>query len=530
MKVYGRERIKHTSEHLVADALEKVNTKYLDGRISYAVASVRIPAQRGKEIEIDFVLVGKSGIFALEVKGGEISIKNGVWYTVNHKGQTNKINPLEQAQDNYYRLWEFLHSKGVRSAGNAQVGLYACVFPEPKFSKSPDPGWVQQQFLDNKFMLDSSKYLKDLIDYKDARFSRSEISSDSISRILNLLVPDYESYVTDLTSAADDAIFRLSEEQIEILTALSDNKRMVIEGPPGSGKTILAIGQLTHNESEKIRTLYVCHNRAIKNKVKSEVKNRLGATPRFIDFNTDSEVKSSRATYDYLVLDEAQDYMNDETFLELDERHEEGLDKGRYRIYLDLNQDLFSNSEMSFLTELKRRDDVLSYKLRYNYRNTVNINKYAKRLSSLAAGELRNNPEGVVPEVCRIPYNDGLVDYIAYTYNVLSKIRELIGTGTRQDEIMVVSMSGNDRSVLSERNLSKVNVGNLKFVLGRDHDWTKTNTDTIVIGNVYDLKGLDSKVVILTDVFTKVDREKALLVGVTRARSRLIIYQGKNIK
>ncbi len=114
--------------------------------------------------------------------------------------------------------------------------------------------------------------------------------------------------------------------------------------------------------------------------------------------------------------------------------------------------------------------------------------------------------------------------------DVLSKIRELLGTGTRQDEIMIVSMSGNDRSIMSERYMPKINVGNLKFVLGKEHDWSKLNVDTIVIGNVYALKGLDSKVVILTDVFTKVDREKALLVGVTTARSRLIIFQGKNIK
>lgn len=529
MKVYGRERIKHGSEHSVADSLEKIDVRHLDGRISYAIASVRIPAQRGKEIEIDFLLVGKSGLFVLEVKGGEISIRNGIWYTTNHSGDTNKINPLEQAQDNYYRLWEFLHSKGIRSAGNAQVGLYACVFPAIKFTRPPDSGWVQEQFLDNRFMIDPTKYLKELVDYKDARFHRSEISSDAINGVLDLLVPDYESYVTDLTSAADDAIFRLSEEQIEILRALSDNKRMVIEGPPGSGKTVLAIGQLIQNEFGKIRTLYVCHNRAIKNKVKAEVNRRLGSIPKYIDFNTDSEAKNSRATYDYLVLDEAQDYMNDETFIELDERHEEGLDGGRYRIYLDLNQDLFSSSETSLLNELKTRDDVLSYKLRYNYRNTININKYAKKLSSLNAGELRNNPEGVEPEICKIPYIDDLVDYKKYTNDVLGKIKELLGTGTRQDEIMIVSMSGNDKSIMSDRNLARVNVGGLKFVLGRDHDWSKAKTDTIVIGNVYDLKGLDSKVVILTDVFTKIDREKALLVGVTRARSRIIIFQGKNI-
>lgn len=529
MKVYARDRIKHQSEHLVADALQKIDEKYLDGRISFAVSSVRIPAQRGKEIEIDFILVGKAGVFALEVKGGKISIKNGIWYTTNHKGTTDKINPLEQAQDNFYKLWEFLHSKGIRSARNAQIGLYGCVFPEPRFAKSPDPGWAKEQFLDNAFVTDPSSHLKQLIDYKDARFGRSEIGSDAIASILNLLVPDYGNYITDLTSAADDAIIKLSEEQIEILRPLNTRKRMIIEGPPGSGKTILAIGQLLQNEEDKIRTLYVCHNRAISNKVKAEIIKRLGQAPKYIEFKLDFEAKSSRASYDYLVLDEAQDYLNDETFLELDERLEDGLNNGRYRIYLDLNQDLFSASETSFLNELKEREDVVTYPLQYNYRNTVNINKFAKKISSLAAGAIRNNPEGVMPEIRNIPYDGSLVDYEQYTQGVLDKIRELLGTGTDPDEIMIVSLSSNDKSIMSDRNLSRVKLGGLKFILGRDHDWSKAKSDLIVIGNVYDLKGLDSKVVILTDVFTKQDREKALLVGVTRARSRLIMYQGKNI-
>ncbi len=529
MRIYGRDRIKHQSEQIVADALQKVDTKYLDDRISYAIASVIVPSQRGKEVEVDFVLVGKAGVFALEVKGGKITIDGGVWYTTNHKGNTEKINPLRQTQDNYYVLWEFLHSKGIRTRLNAQIGLYACVFPEPQFSKSPDSGWVQEQFLDRTFIVQPTEYLKKLVDYKDARFSRSEITADSVTTILHLLVPDYKSYVTDITSAADDAIFRLSEEQVDVLRPLKSNKRMVIEGPPGSGKTILALEQLIQNEQDEIRTLYVCHNRAIKNKINAELFRRLGKVPKYIDSSMDFEAKSSRALYEYMVLDEAQDYMNDETFIELDERLEGGLLGGRYRIYLDLQQDLFSKSELSFLNELKDRDDVLNYQLRYNYRNTTKINKFANKLSSLDAGEIRNNPEGVDPEICKIPYKDGQVDYKNYTKDVLAKINELIETGTRPSEMMIVSLSGNDRSVMSERNLANIKTGSLKFVLGRDHDWSVMHGNKIVLGNVYDLKGLDSRVVILTDVFTKVDREKALFVGITRARARLIIFQGKNV-
>lgn len=530
MKIYGLDRIKHEGEYRVAVALQKVDIKYLDGRISYAIASVIVPSQRGKEVEIDFVLVGRAGVFTLEVKDGIISINEGVWFTTNRKtGITSKINPLRQSQDNYYALWEFLHSKGVITSHRSQIGLYGCVFPEPMFSSSPDPGWVQEQFLDNAYMKEPAIYLKKLIDYKDFRFSRSEIGVDVISNILKLLVPNYSSYVTDITSAADDAIFRLSEEQAEILKPLSNNKRMIIEGPPGSGKTVLAIEQLIQNENEKVRTLFICHNKAIKNKVKAELIKRLKTHPLYIDLFTDYEAKISRATYDYMILDEAQDYMNDETFIELDERLEGGLNYGRFRIYLDLKQDIFSNSENSFLNELKQRDDVLNYNLRYNYRNTSKINKYAKKITKLDPGEIKNNPEGVNPEICQIPYIDDHVDYEKYTQDVLDKIHSLINTGTRSCEIMIVSLISNEKSILSDRNLVNHDTRPLKFILGRDYDWLNKQDNIIVTGNVYDLKGLDSKVVILTDVFSRKDREKALLVGVTRARARLIVFQGNNI-
>ncbi len=531
MKIYGLERIKHEGEYHVAESLQKIDTKYLDGRISFGISSVIVPSQRGKEVEIDFVLIGKAGIFVLEVKDGIISIENGIWFTTNRKtGVSSKINPLRQSQDNYYALWEFLHSKGIKTKFGAQTGFYGCVFPEPKFLKSPDPGWVQEQFLDSRFIKDPSLHIKNLIDYKDARFSRSEISNEAIGEILKLLVPNYKSYITDITSAADDAIFILSEEQAEILKPLSSNKRMVIEGPPGSGKTVLAIEQLIQNEHEQIHTLFICHNRAIKNKVKAELIKRLGTPPMYIDTFTDYEAKLSRATYDYMVLDEAQDYMNDETFIELDERLNGGLGDGRFRMYLDLKQDLFSKSESSFLKELKERDDVLNYYLKYNYRNTSRINKFAKKYSTLDAGEIHNNPEGVNPEICSIPYKEEHVDYKKYTQDVVNKINELINNGTSSNDIMVVSLSSNEKSVLSDRNLNNIDNLNFKFVLGREYDWMINQSNTVVIGNVYDLKGLDSRVVILTDVFSRVDREKALLVGITRARARLIVFQGKSIR
>ena len=39
--------------------------------------------------EIDFLIVGPLGIYALEIKGGRVSCSEGVWYYTNRNGNVN---------------------------------------------------------------------------------------------------------------------------------------------------------------------------------------------------------------------------------------------------------------------------------------------------------------------------------------------------------------------------------------------------------------------------------------------------------
>ncbi len=531
MILYGSQRVRHSAEKDVLAVLETVKTSDLQSKISFGVASVSFTPAYGQDREIDFLLVGPAGIYVLEAKGGEISIRDGMWYSKNHWGESNKIFPFEQAKSNFYELWRFMAAKGVKLDRDS-IGHFSCVFPDYKLRALPDLAWAKEQYLDANFMRNPTQYINSLVDYTQNRFGSSrKLDESALKQIKALLVPNYKDYIRDISTVVDDKVLLLSEEQSIVFDALSDVKRMVIEGPPGSGKTILAIEQLLANEKAGIKTLYVCYNRALCNKVANDVRVRLKKEPGYLAVMTTTMLANHTEKYEYLVLDEAQDYLDDKELKTLSGLLKGGVTSGKFRIYLDENQDVFEASEKNTLNGLIARDDVVFYPLKYNYRNSAKINTFVRKMTPLRVGLIRNNPEGSEPEVSKIPYVGKSVDYVQYPKDVGAKINELLKSGVQPKEIMIVSISNNYSSVMSERNRTDVKLINgVKLSLGRDVDWKGfEKANTIIHGNAYDLKGLDSKIVVCTDVFTKADKEEALLVGMTRARSRLIVFTGKNV-
>ena len=83
--------------------------------------------------EIDFLVCASNlGVFALEVKGGRISRKEGVWvYTDKYGVEHEKARgPFEQASEGMYSVKEQLKKRTEnRSVKNAMCG-YGVMFPD----------------------------------------------------------------------------------------------------------------------------------------------------------------------------------------------------------------------------------------------------------------------------------------------------------------------------------------------------------------------------------------------------------------
>lgn len=64
--------------------------------------------------------------------------------------------------------------------------------------------------------------------------------------------------------------FHVSHEQYVIMQNFFVNKRMLIYGPAGTGKTLLAMEQCRRLRAEGKKVLYVCYNRLIANSVREK--------------------------------------------------------------------------------------------------------------------------------------------------------------------------------------------------------------------------------------------------------------------
>lgn len=524
MKIYGKENIKYDSEKIVAEWLESYDVSKAKHKFDFAIASKEFVIASDEDIEIDFILVGTAGVLVLEVKGGNVAINDGIWQSNKH---VLPEDPFKQARRHFYGLWELINSN--TSVKNT-VGYYAVAFPGISINKPLDATYPMAMYFDSRFGQAPEKFIDGVIELSHQQHGAKSLSSAKVKEIKELLVPNYNDYITDLTTSNDEKILKLSEEQLIVLAGLVDVKRMVIQGPPGSGKTILAVEQAIQNEKNEIKTLFVCYNRTLANKLRAILLSRIGHEPKYVIFETLTYIKShiKERDFEYLIADEAQDYMNDEGVLALDDYMLGGLDNCRFRIFCDQNQDLYRSINYLFLNELLNRDDVVVYSLNYNYRNTAHIIVYANILSSLSCGNIRNNPIGERPNLIPIPYiSDGKVDWDEYTVSISKTINSLIDEGYLPGDIAIVTNMQMYKSVLRDTDDIRIKNG-IKLIHCTDVKWNNDlNKQGIIYGSVYELKGIDSKVAIVIDAF-KSSAVSETLVSLTRARSKLIVFHGSH--
>lgn len=91
--------------------------------------------------EIDFVVISKRGVLVLEVKGGRVSRKGGVWTYKDRYGAEGQSaeGPFKQAISAMHSLRKELEQKAKRNREGTNI-LFGCgvVFPDIEFTES-DP-------------------------------------------------------------------------------------------------------------------------------------------------------------------------------------------------------------------------------------------------------------------------------------------------------------------------------------------------------------------------------------------------------
>ncbi len=407
---------------------------YFRNNEKYLFHSLNMVNTGGKKIkgEIDFVYLDNDCILFLEVKGGQVkfdSFKNQ-WYIL---GGTEPGDPFKQCYDPLFYTRDVLLSKlfDSKSVSNRLVFGIGVLIPESikpnEFRKSfknqmeYDPELVYDYNEHNSsgfinFILKIKKYWTEHPQF----INRTGISHKELSTISTFFRKDlhFKLPISDLLKKEGDEILHLTNLQMFVLDNIQFNlgKGAIIMGGPGTGKTLLALELLKRTVCDKKRTLLVCYN---KNLV--QYLNALILKLQISDLFTVSNIHSlyndskflntsitefvdndeywfrdlpllfiknlaecSKGSFDYLIIDEGQDILNEYHFEALGKLLKGGIESGNWALFMDKEfQNIYNKNVDEYFNYLREVYPSFVNILKLNCRNTISTIQRASIESGL---------------------------------------------------------------------------------------------------------------------------------------------------
>jgi len=482
---------------------------------------------RGRELylregEADFVILSPLGLLVLEVKGGEIKYEQqaGVWYRQLTSGLYKDIkDPFRQASDNMHALVETIREREFPAQSGLPCGYgYAVVFPDCRWTGTPPPG------ADGSIVLDSSDlpHLGGRIASLVRRWNRNPnpVPLDGTARQrvraglagTFRLLPALDRLVAD----QEAKLIQLTDSQAAALSGLYANERLIVSGPAGSGKTMLAVATAKHLAARGKRVLLLCFNRSLSEWLREILPRADFPTISILTFNglcadwcrrahlpfqvpddgKDRQIffKNTAAEllcqasdiveekFDAVIVDEAQDFEPD-WWLPI-ELLNVNAEEGSLFIFHDPKQNLFVNKKLYFPANAAR------FELPVNCRNTRRIATYCSRVRGVEIPSASFSPEGSDPRLEVIPARDRRAAAVE------QQLKEWIRDGNlKLSQVAVLSPyrpDGDGCSVGNRPKLAGLPVTN------DPSRWR--DGEGLLVTTIRSFKGLEADAVILTDV------------------------------
>jgi hypothetical protein len=224
----------------------------------YAWHSLRIRTRDQLEGEGDFVLaIPDRGILVLEVKGGAIEKRGGVWF---QSGRAMDKSPRDQAHGYAKKLRTKLEEGGAQSPWSA----IATLFPETHFAQEPTQGDLAGALLGQQDLA----YLRDALEAVAERLFVNAWAVRHTAWIGRLHELWCETWVPKLTLGArirqrTTDLVPLDREQLATLDLVSHNPRFFVTGGPGTGKTLVASEMYRRLQAGGARPVLLCSTKAL---------------------------------------------------------------------------------------------------------------------------------------------------------------------------------------------------------------------------------------------------------------------------
>lgn len=493
--------------------------------------------------EVDFLLLTSKGILCIEVKGGIIERQNGLWYSTNKRGVKIdlKKNPFNQSETCMFAVRDLLGKKCKNILNHVNVG-YAVVFPECIFCDHDSNELRTEVLLDNKNSNYDSEidrvysYWYNELLTKHRQMCR-DLDSGEMSFLRKLFRADINAIpsVSMSVNRVEQEIVELTDEQFSILDVMDDNKRMIIHGGAGTGKTMLALEKFRCCVAGGMKVAYMCFNKNMAIYARRNLKNIpegcfVGTFHKFLcdmasslttETDVDKIAESFLATgnitqlFDVIIIDEGQDLLGTNFLDVLSLMLNEGLKKGSWYIFLDRNQGIFTD-DIIYSCAMKEFDELAGYAkypLKINCRNTRQICTTTYDVSKINAGK-EHKIQGPESEIIYYENDNELGKVLQ------QNLLRLVKQGTPFSEIVVLSKKKKENSVL--KNINKI--GNYDLVDVENINYIPENS--FLYFTIQSFKGLEAQFVFLVDVESfSSDLDRMLnYVAMTRAKYSLYLF------
>lgn len=505
--------------------------------------------------EIDFVIISKLGILCLEVKGGQVERKDGIWKFTDRNGNSNTKTegPYEQVQGNMYTLMKYLKDK-LGEQDNIVKAQFAnaVVFTDIEHFVLNDIEFQKEITIDASRLENNNieNIIKEIFEYYAEKnntqyhFYRRQLAKNDLEKLSRLLREDF-GFTYSLNTEINEIekqIIKLTEKQQEAFKEMDENDRIIIRGTGGTGKTLILYEQAIRKAIQNKKVIFVCFNKLLAKYLnkKLEAENQdikqniqiwqihsyiinqlknLGITlPKKDDetYFTETLPKEflnyESSKFDILIIDEAQDLLNYNYIDVLDKIVDKGLKDGIWYMGLDPSQNLYN----------KRFDEVYEYikmeirptikKLNDNCRNTKQISYQNEMFTQI--------------EQSKNEFIDGKdVKYIKYIdeNDQKEKIKEIIKELKREniklENIVILSKYTYNNSVFKGQNFLE-KICNIKL----QEEYFDESKEGITFSTIHSFKGLESPIVILCDVDKLDNKQNQLLNYVAISRTKELLY------